>query len=116
MSNNLESVLEDIESKRSKDYLGISNHPHLIAALEDPDENVLWTDAVLELNWKGKPQKRTIALSTKAIYLFNVGNYKNVLTRIAIEEVTCLIFSEDSDDMIIKCENGKKNSSNLFFF
>ena len=104
--SNLFEILEKIDEKRSEDYLGISKDPFLLSTFEEPGEIVRWTDLVTEMNWKKKAQKRTLVLSTHAIYLYFPVGFKNIVDRIALENVTCLIFSEDADDMIIKCENG----------
>ena len=64
-------------------------------------EQPLFSDQLTKLNRRGKAQQRVLLVSDRALYNFEVGQYKKCKRRIVLKRVEGVTVSDDGDDFVI---------------
>ena len=64
-------------------------------------EQPLFSDQLTKLNRRGKAQQRVLLLTDRALYNFEVGQYKKCKRRIVLKQVEGVTVSDDGDDFVI---------------
>ena len=64
-------------------------------------EQPLFSDALTKLNRRGKAQQRVLLVSDRALYNFEVGQYKKCKRRIELRRVEGVTVSDDGDDFVV---------------
>ena len=64
-------------------------------------EQPLFSDALTKLNRRHKAQQRVLLVTDRALYNFEVGQYKKCKRRIVLKRVEGVTVSDDGDDFVI---------------
>ena len=64
-------------------------------------EQPLFSDQLTKLNRRGKAQQRVLLVTDRALYNFEVGQYKKCKRRIVLKRVEGVTVSDDGDDFVI---------------
>mmetsp|Transcript_23066 Transcript_23066/g.50346 ORF Transcript_23066/g.50346 Transcript_23066/m.50346 type:complete len:546 (+) Transcript_23066:298-1935(+) len=103
MSLPIESV---VEQRRKHDYLAVSRNSSVIKLLQkysnknDP-EQVYFSDFLVKINPRDKPQERVLLITNKALYNLLPTDYSKCKRRITLESVDFITVSQASDEFVL---------------
>ena len=92
---------------RTQSTLYPTSHPHHVSTQsldylsQATPEQPLFSDQLTKLNRRGKAQQRVLLLTDRALYNFEVGQYKKCKRRIVLKRVEGVTVSDDGDDFVI---------------
>ena len=90
---------------KSNDYLGVSNNSNvrklLLKYAKDGHEDVHFSDFIVKINPRDKPQERVLLITNRAVYNLLPTDYSKCKRRIQLQAIDSVTVSEISDEYVL---------------
>ena len=88
------------------DHIGIGSHPQILKLIstfnkEESSEKVKFSDYMVKINKRDKPQERVLLVTTKAVYNIMPNDYSRCKRRIPLALIDSLTISNTSDEFVV---------------
>jgi serum/glucocorticoid-regulated kinase 2 len=102
------AALNSADRTCETDFLGIGNNKTLVKMMQkfnrddtEMTERVHFSDFVVKINRRDKPQERVILVTTKALYNLIPGDYTKCKRRIPLALIDSITVSDVSDEFVV---------------
>jgi len=98
-------VFATMEQLRKHDYLAVASNPSVFKVLakysDGTPETVFFSDYLVKVNPRDKPQERVLLITNKAIYNLLPTDYGKCKRRISLDDLDSMTVSKASDEFVL---------------